>query len=88
MDQENSNVKLGILVGVILLAVVGGFLGWRAFNRGLTPEEAVKLSAPASLPAGSGNPNANVLRPPGAMGATPTLPTQGAPSLIPPAQPR
>lgn len=80
--EQGSNTKMAVLGAVILLALVGGFFGWRAAQGGLTPQESAKLTQPISLPAG-GAPN---LKPPTAPSAAPTLPSQGGASLIPPPQ--
>jgi hypothetical protein len=81
--EQGSNTKMAILGAVILLAIIGGFFGWRASQNGLTPQEAAKLTTPVTLPAG-GAPN---LRPPASPTSAPTLPSQmGGTSLIPPPQ--
>lgn len=83
--EQGSNTKLAIIGGVILLAIAGGFFGWRATQGGLNPQEAAKLTTPLTLPAG-GAPN---LRPPASPNSVPTLPSQsGGVSLIPPPQQR
>lgn len=78
--EQGSNTKMAILGAVILLAIIGGFFGWRASQNGLTPQESAKLTTPITLPVG-GAPN---LRPPANPNAVPTLPSQTGGSLIPP----
>lgn len=74
MSQENSTVKVAIAGGVIVLALVGGFLGWRATNGGLSAEDTAKLSKP---PTATGANNVNLLNPPGGSAAPRGLPSQG-----------
>lgn len=76
-------MKIAILAGVIVLALVGGFFAWRAVGGGgLSAADAAKVTAPVSLPKGG---SATSLIPPTAPSAAPKLPSQsGGPSLIPP----